>query len=179
LLYWASEPLPKRMLREVMRVMRPLAQESDRALADALRHGHVMLHQAMAPCGTWGWTLFHESLRQHLGQTQTIVGTRTEVQQALLQWCARWAEHRDPYALRHYATHLRELGREQELYRLARSESFAQAQTEVLTNEPDASLGTLHEALRAAIARDDAAAMAEYSLSHARRSLRIRSESPL
>jgi hypothetical protein len=50
-----------------------------------------------------------------------------EAQERLLEWCAGWAEHRKPYALRHYAFHLRDAERWDDLTELFGNPDFFQA----------------------------------------------------
>jgi hypothetical protein len=58
-----------------------------------------------------------------------VLGSEAErARQSLLAWCAQWQTHKSPYALRHYAEHLREAKQVDALYALARDEAFAQAQ---------------------------------------------------
>jgi hypothetical protein len=58
-----------------------------------------------------------------------VLGSEAErARQSLLAWCAEWQTHKSPYALRHYAEHLREAKQVDALYALARDEAFAQAQ---------------------------------------------------
>ncbi|GBC91616.1 HTH-type transcriptional regulator MalT [bacterium HR15] len=100
-----------------------------------------------------------------------------EARQQLLDYCARWQEHRSPYALRHYPAHLREANRTDTLYQLARDEAFLQAQRETLPAEPDLPLRTLQTALDAAIAQEHAPIIAEMMLRHAHRA--AQAETPL
>src|SRR5205823_1662439 len=123
--------------------------------------------------------LYYDAFRQHLKTTATIRDTRAEALESLLLWCGRWADHRSPYALRHYAGHLAEAGRRDDVYALARDEAFLRAQADVLTTEPDAPLRTVAAALREAAAADDAGRMGEFCLSYARRLGEITRESPL
>lgn len=179
LLCWAYEPLTEEILHMVLKPMHPYANDLKSSLTKALRYGHVMLRRAETSDGILGWTCYHESFRQHLRQTPTIADTRDEAHAALLDWCSHWQEHKNPYALRHYAEHLRTAQRYDELYVLVRSDAFLQAQAGALTEEPDAPLHTLQAALEGAKAQDDAAKMAEFSLTHARRLTEITQESPL
>jgi len=102
-----------------------------------------------------------------------------KAKERLLDYCARWQEHRSPYALRHYAEHLLEAKRYDELYALARNEAFQQAQADTLADEPHAPLRTLQAALEGAMVQYDATKMAEFCLTHARRLIEITQESPL
>jgi tetratricopeptide (TPR) repeat protein len=99
-----------------------------------------------------------------------VLGSEAErARQSLLAWCAEWQTHKSPYALRHYAEHLREAKQVDALYALARDEAFAHAQREGVPNDPDLPRQTAALALQAAIEREDVPTMAEMLLLHARR----------
>jgi hypothetical protein len=87
----------------------------------------------------------------------------------LIDYCAQWEKHQSRYALRHYAEHLREVEKWEELYAIARKKDFAIAQQEQLSDEPDLPLKTVQIALQGAGKRDDVGAMAELMLVHAHR----------
>ena len=107
-----------------------------------------------------------------------VLGSEAErARQSLLAWCAEWQTHKSPYALRHYAEHLREAKQVDALYALARDEAFAHAQGEVIPHDPDLPRQTAALALQAAIETEDAPMMAEMLLLHARRVETV--ESPL
>jgi hypothetical protein len=107
-----------------------------------------------------------------------VLGSEAEgARQSLLAWCAEWQTHKSPYALRHYAEHLREAKQVDALYALARDEAFAQAQGEGIPHDPDLPRQTAALALQAAIETEDAPMMAEMLLLHARRVETV--ESPL
>jgi tetratricopeptide (TPR) repeat protein len=106
------------------------------------------------------------------------LGSEAErARQSLLAWCAEWQTHKSPYALRHYAEHLREANQVDALYALARDEAFAHAQGEVIPHDPDLPRQTAALALQAAIEREDVPTMAEMLLLHAQRVETV--ESPL
>ncbi len=91
--------------------------------------------------------------------------------QKLIDYCAKWQgqEHPSCYALRHYAEHLRDVKAWEELYAIARKKDFASAQQKHLPDEPDLPLKTVQAALLGAAEKDDAGAMADFMLVHARR----------
>ncbi|MEN3001496.1 MAG: ATP-binding protein, partial [Armatimonadota bacterium] len=97
--------------------------------------------------------------------------------QQLLNYCARWAEHKSAYALRYYPAHLKEAGDYEALYALARDEAFLRAQREVLPAEADLPLRTLQTVLQAAIEQENPPVMAELLLRHA--ALTLQAETPL
>lgn len=84
-----------------------------------------------------------------------------EARQQLLDYCARWEQHSSPYALRHYAAHLKESGDYDALYALARNERYIQAQSTRLPSEPELPLRTLQTALQAAIEQENLPVIAE------------------
>jgi hypothetical protein len=65
-----------------------------------------------------GYALCHPRFADYVRRR---VGSRTlqTYSDALLAYCAGWREHRSPYALAHYAGHLAEAGRWEELHTLA------------------------------------------------------------
>lgn len=104
----------------------------------------------------------------------------SSVKDKLIKYCSHWQEHQSRYALRHYAEHLREVKRWEELYAIARNQDFASSQREHLPDEANLPLKTVQAALLGAAERDDAGAMAEFLLIHARRLVQTTSqESPL
>ncbi len=95
-------------------------------------------------------------------------------------WQENWQKHQSRYALQHYAEHLRDVKRWEELYAIARNEDFAATQREHLPDEPDLLLKTVQTALLEAADRDHTGAMAEFLLLHARRLAQTTAqESPL
>jgi tetratricopeptide (TPR) repeat protein len=99
-----------------------------------------------------------------------VLGSEAErARQSLLAWCAQWQTHKSPYALRHYAEHLREAKQVDALYALARDEAFAQAQREGIPHDPDLPRQTAALALQAAIETENAPMMVEMLQLHARR----------
>ncbi|MBE9125908.1 MULTISPECIES: hypothetical protein [unclassified Coleofasciculus] len=87
----------------------------------------------------------------------------------LIDYCAKWEKYQSRYALRHYAEHLREVERWEELYAIARDEDFASTQQQQLPDEPDLPLKTVQTALLGAAEEDKTEIMAEFVLVHAHR----------
>jgi tetratricopeptide (TPR) repeat protein len=86
----------------------------------------------------------------------------------------------DGYFFEHLAHHLKEAGRRDELFMLARDSKFAEIQQKVLVNEPSVLLKTVQTALKAAIEIDNLPAIAEFLLRHAHQLTEITEpESPL
>jgi hypothetical protein len=97
-----------------------------------------------------------------------LPGQSSSVKERLIKCCSRWQKHQSHYALRHYAEHLHEVKRWEELYAIALDEDFASAQQEHLPDEPDLPLKTVQIALLGATEIDNAGAMAEFLLVHAK-----------
>ena len=137
--------------------------------------------------GDGHFAVFHTGFRdyfRHLDaytapQLHPHADTLARIQERLLAYCAHWQAHGSRYALWHYAEHLREAKRWSALCTLARDNAFRQAQTIAFPAAPDLPLRTVQTALQGAAETDDAAAMAEFMLMHARRLLAITQESPL
>jgi recombinational DNA repair protein (RecF pathway) len=175
LLSWAQEPLAQQTIIDILVQTRSAPQsgqfvhEFSQLVNKVLEFGHTTLVQRTTPEGEWGWTLYHDSFREFLRTSERVKMTRRYMQHALLTWCAQWQTHKSPYALRHYAEHLREANEVAQLYALARDEAFAQAQIEGVPNDPDLPRQTAALALQAAIEREDVPTIAEMLLLHARR----------
>lgn len=112
---------------------------------------------------------------------QSVLGNQvSSIECNLIDYCSRWQEHQSLYALRHYAKHLHKAKRWEELWTLARNENFTATQWEHLPDEPDLPLKTLQTALLSAAEIDNAGAMAEFLLAHAKhRAEKTTQESPL
>ena len=112
---------------------------------------------------------------------QRLLGRQAcSAKEKLIKYCSCWQEHRSSYALRHYAEHLRDIKRWNQLYELARNENFIIAQREHLPERPDLPLNTAQTALLAAADEDKPGEMAEFLLVHARRLLQATAQdSPL
>ncbi|MFZ8845196.1 hypothetical protein [Thermoflexus sp.] len=174
-----------RTLFAVLSVAKGALRESElKAIADLSAWDLEGLpHQA-----TRWWHIGEQDGERAYGFTHTLLATEfakalgkeaEAAEQKLLAWCADWRTHNSAYALRHYAEHLREAKRWDELFALARDRAFHQAQAQAFPADPDLPLRTVRAALLSAAERDDAAAMAEFLITHARRLLEIRQENPL
>jgi hypothetical protein len=152
-----------------------------------------MLQQRPTPDGETGWTIYHDSFRRHLLESETVSVSREWAQERWLEVCKDWKAlasqepslHR--YILRHYADHLYERWQSpvpdaQSLYsalcQLALDSDFAQAQTQYLPDEPDLPLKTVQRALDAAIKSEDALMMVKLLIEHAKRA-QSEEETPL
>jgi hypothetical protein len=151
------------------------------------RRAFDVIRTVLADDGRGRCALFHTGFRQyflHLGDyTETKLHRHapalSRIRDRLLAYCARWLDHGNAYALRHFAEHLREAHDTDALYDLARDQTFLRTQAETLVNEPHAPLATLQSALRAATAIDDAPTLAEFVLAHARLLESMARQSPL
>lgn len=172
----AKEPLT---LDQVASVLHAEPIEAQRAFA--------LIRTVLVDEGQGRFTIFHSRFRDYVLHLNTHSDTRlqpyaemiTRVRLDLLAYCARWREHRDPYALRRYAEHLQEAQQLEALYALARDEEFRQAQAEAFPNDPDLTLQTVQMALLCGAETDAAAVIVEFLWLHARRLQHLRQESPL
>lgn len=110
--------------------------------------------------GQGRYALFHSAFQDYFLHLERYTDNRfhrhaetiKEVREQLLAYCARWNEHRSPYALRYYAEHLLDANRVDELLPLTDRE-FLNTQREVL-KEPWASVYTLMTVLRGIVDLD-------------------------
>jgi len=110
-----------------------------------------------------GYAIAHPRLRQHMRtKIKTEIYTRK-----ILDFCTSWQEHYSLYALRYYAEHLRNAKQWNDLYILARNQTFAYIQSQQLPNEADLSLKTIQLALSCAAEENNAGLMAEFMIRHA------------
>ncbi|WP_293259401.1 MULTISPECIES: hypothetical protein [unclassified Microcoleus] len=112
----------------------------------------------------------HSTLAHEFAAIPEINENTEESQEKLIEYCANWQEHQKScYALRHYAEHLSQTKKWDELYKLARNKTFATRQQKHLPDEPNLSLKTVQAALLGAAETDNVTGMAEFMLVHARR----------
>jgi tetratricopeptide (TPR) repeat protein len=194
ILAWAKEPITEGTMKVLLQT-HDLAStpEWDELFRRTLEHGHLMLQQQRTPDDETGWTIYHDSFRQHLLESGTVRVSRGKAQKRWLEVCEDWKAlasqepslHR--YILRHYADHLYERWQSpvpdaQSFYsvlcQLALDPDFAQAQTEHLPDEPNLPLKTVQLALDAAIQLEDAPMMARLLMEHAKRA-QSEEETPL
>jgi tetratricopeptide (TPR) repeat protein len=176
LLAWAKDPIPEGALKFLLRVHHLAGSARwDEWFRRALESGHLMLQRRSTPDGEAGWTIYHDSFRQHLLESEAVSGNREWAQR-------RWVDvgedrealasqepslHR--YILRHYAEHLYEAGEGSALFRLALDPAFAKDQARHLPDEPHLPLKAVRLALEMAIRSEDAPRMARLLIEHARR----------
>lgn len=90
----------------------------------------------------------------------------------------RWSANY-PRGLTELPHHLLTGKRYDDLFQIARDETFLLAQASTFTDEPGTQLDTLQKALAGAAEIDDAAKMAEFMLAHVRRLMKLAEGSPL
>jgi tetratricopeptide (TPR) repeat protein len=194
ILAWAKEPITEGTMKVLLQTHHLAGtQRLDELFRRALEHGHLMLQRRPTSDGEAGWTIYHDSFRQHLLESGTVSVSREWAQERWLEVCKDWKAlasqeptlHR--YILRHYADHLYERWQSpvpdaQSFYsvlcQLALDPDFAQAQTEHLPDEPNLPLKTVQLALDAAIQLEDAPMMARLLMEHAKRA-QSEEETPL
>jgi tetratricopeptide (TPR) repeat protein len=198
LLAWAKEPITEGTMKILLQTHHLAGTPRwGELFRKTLEHGHLMLQQRPTSDGESGWAIYHDSFRQHLLKSETVMDNREWARDRWLEVCEDWKAlasqepslHR--YILRHYADHLYEkcpmtnerMTNEQmtnyaELCRLALDPEFAQAQTQHLPDEPNLPLKTVQLALDAAIQLEDAPMMARLLIEHAKRA-QSEAETPL
>jgi len=92
-------------------------------LADALEMPKWRVLDALKPVrrfllGEERMELMHLEFRRLVEREWFTKRERKSYEERLLDYCARWREHESDYALEHYAAHLFEVGRREELYGL-------------------------------------------------------------
>jgi len=122
----------------------------------------------------------HSTLAEQFAVLPDIQANTKKSQKELIKYCAQWDKYQSPYALRHYAEHLRDVKHWEELYAIARNEDFYSHSIKQFPDEPDLPLKTVQTALLAAAEEDKAGEMAEFMLLHARQLLQTTAQdSPL
>jgi len=186
---WAEAPPDEELLELLMvrrTVLRAGAPDNRLKLREGLEALRSMLRPVVLPgCGV-GYEPNHLTFREHVREDRLgRMGDQNPLaREAYCQLVCAWADlpaghSAREYVLRHGPEHLLGEGWQAELYGLARNEAFLEAQRKELPTEPEAPLRTLLAALRLAMGRDDAPAMAEFCQGHARRLLTVREEGPL
>ena len=130
------------------------------------------------------FTLFHNSFREYFfnhhrsssDRVNRYENTIEATQNKIIEWCSHYIDHKNPYALRFYALHLWETKRFDELYVLASTNDFLEAQEQF---HPSLSLDTIRLALKAAVENDRAGHIVKLCFDYARRAENLRSGSPL
>jgi len=118
LLAIAREPLSAEMLDELLRSHhlrkggRRAGARWEETFRRALNHGHMMLQSRVAADGHPGWTIYHDSFRQHLLESSAVAENREWARERWLEVCGQWKVFKEGqpglygYALRHYVSHL-------------------------------------------------------------------------
>jgi hypothetical protein len=116
-----------------------------------------------------GFSLAHPRFQSYLAEKRLREPEQRVFRDRLLAFCARWREHESPYALRHYAGHLVDAGRSEELFELARDDEFAAVQVVALPFEPALSVRVTELAFDTACELDNAPAIGEFAIRKARK----------
>ena len=111
-----------------------------------------------------GYELAHPRFQAYLVDNRLKEQMLVTYRDRLVAYCARWPETQSRYALLHYADHLADAARADELLALARDEAFTVAQGTVCPDEPRLPARVCGLAFAAAAGRDDAAGMTEAAL---------------
>ena len=114
----ALEPLSSAQLMQVLVPLYCYSDDPSRLLQNALQLARPLLHARATQGGGTGWTLYHGALREHLHRAPNVRNARMRAQNLISLWCARWSEHKEPYAVRNYARHLAADGEWDELRQL-------------------------------------------------------------
>jgi hypothetical protein len=139
------------------------------------------------PIGRWflrsqlGWQFQHPRLAAEF--RRALPNDAKQMERKLLEYCARWDEHKSPYALRYYAAHLAERAISdpadaEHLYALMENGDFLQAQRAAFPDQPELPLSLLRQAIEVASARDEPVPLAKALLLQAQRVGGIRLQSP-
>jgi hypothetical protein len=102
-----------------------------------------------------------------------------DAEQDLIKYCEQWQNHQSRYALRYYAEHLKQKGRWDQLFGLARNSEFSEAQRRAFMNEPSLLLKTAQTSLQGAIETDSPVAISEFLLQCAHQLSKIIEQDPL
>jgi hypothetical protein len=112
ILAWAKEPITEGTMKVLLQTHHLAGTPRwSELFRKALEHGHLMLQQRPTPDGETGWTIYHDSFRRHLLESETVSVSREWAQERWLEVCKDWKAlasqepslHR--YILRHYADH--------------------------------------------------------------------------
>ena len=93
LLALGHEPLPVETLAVLLGDHELVGQADGRQLLEeALRHGSVMLRRAPTSSGVLGYTLYHESFKQHVLDSERIRRSRAKAQERLCNLATHWSQ---------------------------------------------------------------------------------------
>jgi hypothetical protein len=187
---WAREPLDEETLQWLLEKRSAVesGEQGRRLLRQGLERVQAMIRLTALPDGRAGYEPYHPTFREHVRRDAggTLTQQNNLTRRALCALAAGWRELPREHparacALRQGPWHLLDGGEEQYgvLCSLARDRAYLDEQERAFPHDPEAALGPLRAALQAAINREDAPAMAEFALAHARRIEQSRHESPL
>jgi hypothetical protein len=76
-----------------------------------------------------GYALCHPRFQDYVSSNRIKASDQKPYRDRVLNYCAAWEEHRSPYALNHFAEHLREAGQHEKLFRMLEAENWYAART--------------------------------------------------
>jgi hypothetical protein len=139
LLAWAKEPITEGTMNFLLQPHHHAGTPRwGELFRKTLEYGHQMLQRRPTPDDESGWTIYHDSFRQHLlKKSERVREDREWAQERWLKVCEDWkglasqepSLHR--YILRHYPKHLHEAGRHEDLFTLLQG-SFLERKTELI-----------------------------------------------
>jgi WD40 repeat protein len=138
LLAWAKEPITEGTMKVLLQTHHLAGtQRWDELFRRALEHGHLMLQRRPTSDGEAGWTIYHDSFRQHLLESGTVSASREWAQERWLEVCKDWKvlAFQEPslyrYVLRHYVAHLLDSGNLQEAVEILTDVEFIEFRARV------------------------------------------------
>ena len=102
----AFEPLDSRVLLAILNPLYGYVDNPQQLLDSTLQRAQPLLHRRSTQNNRIGWTLYHETLREHLSGTSDFNNARARAEHYVKQWCSQWQGHKELYAMRNYARHL-------------------------------------------------------------------------
>jgi len=76
---------------------------------------------------TGGYSLCHDRFRDYIKVRMSSDEELEKYRKRLVAYCSKWREHKSPYALEHYALHLRQEGAQEDLFALVQNDDWMQA----------------------------------------------------
>ena len=125
------------------------------------------------------WSFQHNSIAEAYAEEYMRGKLDKQFLQHLFDYCADRRQHKSLYTLQYYSLHLQDEERFDELFALARDNTFQQEQKQAFSEAPDLSLNTAKLALLAAAKTNNARIMAEFILIYMRRKVATTQEFPV
>lgn len=128
ILCWARQELSKQELKAILsHHCQDVASGWEDSIDKTLQRVSTVLKKALNSTGEPVWSLYHQSFREYLQCNSTTHAMSSTGRKILLEWCSRWAEHKQAYALRHYPCHLLENAELDNLYSLLTDLNFIES----------------------------------------------------